>query len=217
MPPPLPGRYGPDDLGAGELRMPAGKGPFPVAVMSMATDGRGVGIDAQACVKQVIVPLMGGTPVDKPAAYALASPADHLPPHVRQLLVMGEFGPLMRPYAAVAQAAGEPVELLAPEGANHFDIVTSGSSTGTGWWRLSSGGRVRTRPEAGRCHGSKLRSLIGCWSVRRSWSSTRKGDPALKRSRPYIASGRHGSKSHDVEARLKPSPAGLAGLASQRR
>ena len=31
--PALVARYGPDDLGSGQLRLPAGKGPFPVAVV----------------------------------------------------------------------------------------------------------------------------------------------------------------------------------------
>lgn len=105
----------------------------PVAVA--AIDGPGalapfVGIDAQVCDGPVIAPLMGGTPAQKPAEYALASPADHLPLGVRQLLIQGELGPLMQPYAAAAKSAGDPVAVLTPPGANHFDIVTPPSANG---------------------------------------------------------------------------------------
>jgi acetyl esterase/lipase len=105
----------------------------PVAVA--AIDGPGalapfVGIDAQVCGDPVIVPLMGGTPAEKPAEYALASPADHLPLGMRQLLVAGELGPLMQPYVAAAKASGDTVSVLTPSGANHFDIVTPPTANG---------------------------------------------------------------------------------------
>ncbi|WP_375404198.1 alpha/beta hydrolase family protein [uncultured Sphingomonas sp.] len=101
----------------------------------VAIDGPGalapfVGIDAQVCGEPVIVPLMGGTPAEKPDAYRAASPAEHLPLGLRQLLVVGEFGPFMAPYAQAAKAAGDPVEVLSPAGANHFDIVTPGTVNG---------------------------------------------------------------------------------------
>ena len=106
----------------------------PVAVA--AIDGPGalapfVGIDAQVCGRPAIVPLMGGSPQQKPAEYALASPADHLPLGLRQVLVEGELGPLMRPYVAAAKAAGDSVTVLIPPGANHFDIVTPPTANGT--------------------------------------------------------------------------------------
>lgn len=105
----------------------------PVAVV--AIDGPGalapfVGIDAQVCGSPVIVPLMGGTPQQKPTEYRLASAADHLPLGKRQLLVQGELGPLMAPYVAAVRASGDPVEVLAPGGANHFDIVTPSTPNG---------------------------------------------------------------------------------------
>ncbi|WBH15869.1 alpha/beta hydrolase [Sphingomonas radiodurans] len=105
----------------------------PVAVA--AIDGPAalapfVGIDAQVCGQPVIASLMGGLPADKPAAYALASPAEHLPLGLRQLLVIGEFRPFMQPYVAGAKAAGDPVAELAPPNANHFDIVTPSTANG---------------------------------------------------------------------------------------
>ena len=106
----------------------------PVAVA--AIDGPGtlapfVGVDAQVCGKPVIVPLMGGTPQQKPAEYRLASPAEHLPLGMRQLLVEAELGPFMKPYAAAAKASGDAVSVLTPPSANHFDIVTPPTANGT--------------------------------------------------------------------------------------
>lgn len=90
-----------------------------------------VGIDAQACGGEpVIVPLMGGTPAERPGDYGVASPADHLPLGLHQLLVGADFAPLMQPYVKAAQASGDRVDLLEPKGANHFDIVTPGTPNG---------------------------------------------------------------------------------------
>lgn len=105
----------------------------PVSVV--AIDGPGalapfVGVDAQVCGRPVIVPLMGGTPAERPAEYRVASPQDHLPLGLKQLLVLGELGGLMQPYVAAAKAAGDPVLTLAPDKANHFDIVTSATPNG---------------------------------------------------------------------------------------
>ena len=111
-----------------------GKGAIkPVSVV--AIDGPGaltpfIGVDEQVCGQPVIVPLMGGTPAQKPDAYRTASPADHLPLGMRQLLVEAELGPFMKPYAAAATAAGDPVEVLEPTGANHFDIITPATPNG---------------------------------------------------------------------------------------
>lgn len=89
-----------------------------------------VGIDAQVCGGPVIVPLMGGTPKERPREYHLASPADHLPLGLRQLSVEAELGDLMQPYNAAARAGGDTIEVLRPPGANHFDIVTPGTRNG---------------------------------------------------------------------------------------
>lgn len=89
-----------------------------------------VGIDAEVCGEPVIVPLMGGSPAQRPMEYALASPADHLPLGLRQLSVEGELGDLMQPYNAAVRASGDPIEVLRPPGANHFDIVTPGATNG---------------------------------------------------------------------------------------
>ena len=101
----------------------------------VAIDGPGalapfVGVDAQVCGRPVIVPLMGGTPAEKPAEYSIASPHDHLPLGIPQLLVPAELGDLMKPYIAAAKASGDPVLTLAPSSANHFDIVTPATTNG---------------------------------------------------------------------------------------
>ena len=88
-----------------------------------------VGIDEQVCGRPVIVPLMGGTPDARPAQYALASPAAHLPLGLRQLLVQGMFTPFMAPYADAARASGDTVEIL-QVGDDHFDMVTPGLVAG---------------------------------------------------------------------------------------
>lgn len=88
-----------------------------------------IGIDADVCGQPVIVPLMGGTPAQRPDAYALASPAEHLPLGLRQLLVQGAFTPFMAPYAEATRASGDPVEVL-QAGEDHFDVVTPGTANG---------------------------------------------------------------------------------------
>ncbi|MCC2976739.1 alpha/beta fold hydrolase [Sphingomonas sp. PL-96] len=90
-----------------------------------------IGVDAQACRGQsVVVPLIGGTPAQKPVEYRLASPADHLPLGVHQLVIEGVFADLLRPYVAAARSSGDTVDVLAPPAANHFDIVTPGTPSG---------------------------------------------------------------------------------------
>ncbi|RYE44536.1 MAG: alpha/beta hydrolase [Hyphomicrobiales bacterium] len=88
-----------------------------------------IGVDKQACGKPVITELMGGTPEARAAEYRLASPADHLPLGMTQLLVMGAFAPFMTPYAEAAKKAGDPVETLQGT-SDHFDVVTPGTGVG---------------------------------------------------------------------------------------
>lgn len=104
----------------------------PISVVQIdgpATLAPFIGVDMQACDRPVIVPLMGGTPAERPAEYKLASPAEHLPLGMRQLLVQGAFAPLMTPYAQAAKAAGDKVEVLRGT-EDHFDVVTPGTAVG---------------------------------------------------------------------------------------
>jgi acetyl esterase/lipase len=121
---------------ASRQRLPGTWGKVKVRPASVvAIDGPGtlasfVGIDAQVCGRPVIVPLMGGTPTQKPAEYRIASPQDHVPLGIPQLLVQSDLADLMKPYVAAAQASGDKVLTLAPAEANHFDVVTPSTSNG---------------------------------------------------------------------------------------
>lgn len=100
-----------------------------------AIDGPGalapfVGIDSEVCGRPVIVPLMGGTPEERPEEYRLASPQDHLPLGIPQLLVLSDLGDLMRPYVAAAMSHGDIVKTFEPANANHFDVVTPSTTNG---------------------------------------------------------------------------------------
>jgi alpha/beta superfamily hydrolase len=85
---------------------------------------------AQVCGEPVIAPLMGGTPSEKPAEYLIASPQDHLPLGLRQLLVPADLGEFMQSYIAAARQGGDEVEVLTPRDANHFDVVTPSTPNG---------------------------------------------------------------------------------------
>ncbi|MDR6790002.1 acetyl esterase/lipase [Sphingomonas sp. BE138] len=121
----------------------------PIAVA--AIDGPGtlasfVGLDAQVCGRPVIVPLMGGTPSQKPAEYRLASPQDHLPLGMPQLLVLSDLADLMRPYVAAAKAGGDTVQTLTPPNANHFDVVTPKTPNGQAVVRFVADNLMPRRP-----------------------------------------------------------------------
>lgn len=112
-------------LGTGALK------PSAVA----AIDGPGalaefVGADQKVCGRPAIVPLMGGTPADKPAEFRAASPIDQVPLGVRTLLVKASLGFSMDSYEAKAKAQGDDVLTFTPEKAHHFDVITPGEVAG---------------------------------------------------------------------------------------
>lgn len=114
----------------GERFAPKVKPVSVVVIDGPSTLAPFIGIDEQACNgRAVIVPLMGGKPGDRPAEYAMASPAEHLPLGMRQLLVQGSLTPLMEPYVQAAKASGDPVEVL-QAGEDHFDMVTPATENG---------------------------------------------------------------------------------------
>lgn len=121
---------------ASRRKLPAPYGPGIIRPLSVvAIDGPGalepfVGVDADVCGKPVIVPLMGGTPAEKPDAYRIGSPINNLPFGTRQLIVEAGLRSIIKPYTVAAQAKGDPVEVLVPPNANHFDIITPGSPNG---------------------------------------------------------------------------------------
>ena len=72
--------------------------------------------------------LLGGTPKDVPAHYADASPAEHLPLGVRQVVVHGVDDhvvaiQLSRDYVAAASAQGDDAVLVALDGTGHFEPI----------------------------------------------------------------------------------------------
>jgi acetyl esterase/lipase len=82
------------------------------------------------CDGTAVTRMMGGTPAEKPAAYALASPQGHLPLSVHQLIVVGALGAQMAPYVQAALASGDTVVKLAPGGADHRNVIMPGTPQG---------------------------------------------------------------------------------------
>jgi dipeptidyl aminopeptidase/acylaminoacyl peptidase len=97
--------------------------------------------------------LAGGTPAERPDAYALADPIRRLPAGRPQLLAHGDADDRVpvqqsRRYAQAARAAGDDCELLELPGVGHFELIDPRSKA----WaevarRLSAAGP--TPPPAG--------------------------------------------------------------------
>ena len=117
------------------LVRPIGPTPALRPVSAMAIDGPGtlaplIGVDRRVCGRDVIVPLMGGTPEQRPDAYRLASPSDNLPLGMRQLFVTANLAPLMQDYIAASRTAGDDVQAIAPDGSDHFNVLVPGNAVG---------------------------------------------------------------------------------------
>jgi acetyl esterase/lipase len=72
--------------------------------------------------------FMGGTPEERPDAYAIADPRNLLPTRVQVLLVHGDADQRVpveqsRGYARAARAAGDRCELLELAGVDHFAVI----------------------------------------------------------------------------------------------
>jgi acetyl esterase/lipase len=114
--------------GASRSRLGSAYAPKVTPVSVVAIDGPGalapfIGVDSAVCGKPVIVPFMGGDPKSRPEAYAIATPADHLPLGVKQLFVFGALTPMMTGYADAAAKSGDRVATLRA-GSDHFAVVT---------------------------------------------------------------------------------------------
>jgi acetyl esterase/lipase len=111
-------------------------GATPLTPLAVAAiDGPGalaplIGVDESICGQPVIVRFMGGTPEERPEAYRAATPQEHLPFGVRQLLIRAELAPLMARYVEAATASGDAVEVLDLEDADHFDGIVPGRPIG---------------------------------------------------------------------------------------
>ncbi len=123
---------------AARNRLPADseiRGLEPLRVhAAVAIDGPGdltgfVGFDAQVCGKPVIVPLMGGTPAEQPERYRQASPQSLLPLGAPQFLVATAVltSDKAKEYQKRGQEKGDHVEILAPTGAGHFEVIAPGN------------------------------------------------------------------------------------------
>jgi acetyl esterase/lipase len=85
------------------------------------------------------VAFTGGTPEERPDAYALADPMRRLPTGVPQLLAHGDADDTVpieqaRSYARAARAAGDTCELLELRGAGHFELIDPRASA---WPRIA--------------------------------------------------------------------------------
>jgi len=88
-----------------------------------------------------VAAFLGGMPDDVPDRYAAASPREHLPLGVRQILIHGDEDPDV-PYAqsvAYAEAAGDETELITLEGAGHFEPIDPAASY---WPRVVAAARA---------------------------------------------------------------------------
>ena len=89
--------------------------------------------DLEACVEEGLLAgscanVLGGTPAEVPDRYREASPAARLPTGRRQSLVHGiddDIVPVRQSedYAALAQAAGDPAQLVTVPNAGHFQLI----------------------------------------------------------------------------------------------
>jgi acetyl esterase/lipase len=121
---------------AARHRLPADspiRGTDPLAIhAAVAIDGPGdltgfVGFDAQVCGASVVVPLMGGTPEEKPERYREASPQSLLPLGVPQYFVSAVVLTLekAREYQRIARSKGDRVEILLLH-TGHFELIAPG-------------------------------------------------------------------------------------------
>jgi dipeptidyl aminopeptidase/acylaminoacyl peptidase len=82
------------------------------------------------------IELMGGTPDERPEAYAAADPLQQLPTGAEVLVVHGDADERVpieqsRTYAHAARAAGDSCEFLELPGVDHFDLIDPRTETWT--------------------------------------------------------------------------------------
>jgi dipeptidyl aminopeptidase/acylaminoacyl peptidase len=76
----------------------------------------------------VVSDFLGGSPEDVPDRYAAASPIEQLPFGIPQKLIHGTLDrnvpfEISRRFAEAAKARGDNAELVAAEGAGHFELI----------------------------------------------------------------------------------------------
>ena len=122
---------------AGRPKLPAGAPGAAPAVRLTAAVGMAPVLDLERAATNDgdhnVVNLMGGTPTEQPARYAVGSPIQMLPVGVPVTCVHGDADttvPIARSqhYVATAQAAGDPARLITLPGGTHHTV-----SGGKGW------------------------------------------------------------------------------------
>lgn len=109
----------------------------PVAAVSLAGVVDLVGAERQSLGHGAVVHLMGGDASGHPDRYGEVSLIDALPLGIRQIIVHGAADTVVPPgmseaYARTAAAAGDAVQLLLVEGADHMSVIDPLSSA----WEL---------------------------------------------------------------------------------
>jgi dipeptidyl aminopeptidase/acylaminoacyl peptidase len=112
----------------GQLALWAAAIPAVAAVVSLAGVCDLVAAARQRIGEGAALEFTGGTPEERPAAYATADPTLLLPAAVELLLVHGDADDRVpieqsRGYALAACAAGDRCELLELAGADHFSVI----------------------------------------------------------------------------------------------
>ena len=122
---------------AGRPEMPAGAPGAAPAVRLTAAVGMAPVLDLEQAVTvdgdRNVVNLLGGTPTEQPARYAVGSPIRMLPVGIPVTCVHGDADttvPIARSqhYVTAAQSVGDPARLITLPGGNHHTV-----SGGKGW------------------------------------------------------------------------------------
>lgn len=111
-------------IGPRRVRLRGAAGLAPVADLAQA--------HALHCGRDAVATFLGGTPQSHPDRYAAADPRQLLPLGTSQLLLHGTADDVLpvtltSDYAATACAAGDAVEFVALEGADHFTFTDPAS------------------------------------------------------------------------------------------
>ncbi len=86
-----------------------------------------VGVDKEICGQPVIAPLMGGTPAEVPARYAMFDPLVNVPQIKRLLVVDGNLPDPEPEVIAGLRAKGITVEVIRTDQSQHFNMLVPGT------------------------------------------------------------------------------------------
>jgi dipeptidyl aminopeptidase/acylaminoacyl peptidase len=112
----------------GQLGLCVASTPAVAGVISLAGVCDLVSAARERIGDSAALELTGGTPEERPEAYAVADPLQLLPTGAEVLLVHGDADDRVpieqsRTYARGARAAGDRCELLELAGVDHFDLI----------------------------------------------------------------------------------------------